>query len=89
MTHITFLILIIHRDNGIRSYVEKYSEIRTISLRKHVAYFRFGEDAFLIRDVIQATTSLVNTEFEYQQVSEIKQRIYTLDKNGKSWFHVL
>ena len=29
---------------------------------------RFGVDAFLIRDVIQTTTSLVNTEFQLQQV---------------------
>ena len=33
--------------------------------------FRFGVDVFLLRDVIYATTSLINTEFEYSQVGLI------------------
>ena len=31
-------------------------------------FHRFGMDAFLLRDIIYATTSMINTEYEYKQV---------------------
>ena len=34
----------------------------------YIVFFRFAVDVYLIRDVIYAITSLVNTEFEYNQV---------------------
>ena len=30
--------------------------------------YRFGMDAFLLRDIIYATTSLINSDYEYKQV---------------------
>ena len=32
---------------------------------------RFGSDAFLLRDVIMATTTYVNTEHEYKQLERL------------------
>jgi aminopeptidase N len=32
---------------------------------------RFGMDAFLLRDIIYATTSLINTEYEYKQLERL------------------
>ncbi|ELU05065.1 hypothetical protein CAPTEDRAFT_184807 [Capitella teleta] len=34
---------------------------------------RFGMDAFLLRDIIYATTSLINTEYEYNQLYRLYQ----------------
>ena len=32
--------------------------------------YRFGMDSFLLRDIIHATTSMINTDYEYNQVSQ-------------------
>lgn len=34
-------------------------------------FFRFGMDAFLLRDIIYASTSMINTEYEYNQVGQL------------------
>ena len=54
--------------------VKRFDVKRNGLVFKVIAFFtfsiyRFGMDAFLLRDIIYATTSLINTDYEYKQVS--------------------